>query len=150
MPKSFDDELASTLRTIHSLRARSQDELEDYFHDAIVKTLKQGKDVSHWLGYIYKTVYLRISCGQEEREHLQLKEEIVPHAKPIDIALKIDIERAIAEVHPRGQIYLYEYFYEGRTTEEIAGRYSVASQAVSKSIQRGLIVMRGVLEKDNI
>lgn len=146
MHKPLEDELAATLRTVFSLRARRQDELEDYFHDAIVKALRQGKDINQWLGYVYRTVSRRIACGQEEREHLPLVEEIVPEEKPPDIGLMLDVQKAMAAVHPQGRVYLYEYFYEGCTLEEIANKYGVTNQTVSKSIQRGLGIMRGILE----
>lgn len=146
MSKPLEEELAGTLHSIYALKARSPDELEDYFHDAIIKALKQGKPLENWLGYLYKSVSKRVAHGQEGRVYLQLNEALVPDEKSATSSLKLDIKKALAAVSPLRRMYIYEYFYEGYTLEEIAERHGVTNQAVSKSIQKGLAVMKGVLE----
>ena len=150
MSKPLDDELAATLHTISALKARSPDELEDYFHDAILKAIQQGKPLKQWLGYIYKTVSKRIACGQEARGYLSIEESLVPDSHTIDTGLQLDIRKALAVLSPLRRQYIYEYFYEGYTMEEIAKRHGVGNQTIGTVIKRGLREMRKVLEEKQI
>jgi len=148
LSKQLDDELIDTLHTIYALKARSPDELEDYFHDAILKAINQGKPLKEWLGYIYQSVYKRIACGQEVRSYLPIEESLIPDNKPLDTALQVDIRKALSTISPLRQQYIYDYFYEGYTTEEIAAKYGVGNQTVGTVIRRGLKEMRKVLEEE--
>ena len=147
MSKPLDEELASTLHTIYALKARSPDELEDYFHDAILRAIQQGKPLKEWLGYLYRSVSNRIACGQEARPYLSLEESLIPDNHIVDTGLEVDIKKALALLSPLRQQYIYDYFYEGYTTEEIAERYGVSNQTVGTVIRRGLKEMRKVLEE---
>lgn len=138
-------ELASTLRAIQGLKAQRQDDLEDYFHDAIELVLSDGKTLDNWLPYLYKSVSRRIAFGNEGRVHLPLEESILPSERPPNLDLEIDIRKAILTLSDKQQQYIYEYFYEGFTLDEIAMLHDVTNQAVSKTIQRGLDVMRILL-----
>jgi DNA-directed RNA polymerase specialized sigma24 family protein len=153
VPKSLEQELIETLHTVRSLPARSQDELEDYFHDAIVKVLtphkvtQEVKKLDEWLGYIYKTIARRIACGQEPREYLPLSESGLPYENPPSYDNKLIVKRLLIQLTPSTRQYTYEFFYEGRNAADIARRHHVTRSAVQAAIERGLIAMRKVLEK---
>ena len=127
------------------MNAQRQDDLEDYFHDAIQRILTQGKPLGDWLPYIYKAVYLRISVGREGRVYVPLTEAISPETKPVNLNTQIDVRKAILQLSPRQQEFIYDYFYEELTLDEIASKYQVSTQAASRTIQRGLDGMRKVL-----
>jgi DNA-directed RNA polymerase specialized sigma24 family protein len=147
LSKPLDDELAATLHAIYALKARSPDELQDYFHDAVLTTLEQGKPLQEWLGYIYKAVYKRIGWGLEVRNYIPIEESLIPDSKPIDTGLCLDMEKALGVLSPLRRQYIYEYFYEGYTTEEIATKHGVSNQTVGTVIRRGLKEMKKVLEE---
>lgn len=142
---SLDDELADTLRAVRGLKAQRQDDLEDYFHDAIAKALEKGKPLEDWLPYLYKSVYRRVACGQEGRIHLPLEEALLPEEHPTNIDTQVDVRAALQQLTPTQQEYLYAYFYKGHTLEEVAMLYDVSSQSVGHVVQRGLNAMRRIL-----
>ena len=142
---SLDDELANTLRAVRGLKAQRQDDLEDYFHDAITKALSKGKSLEDWLPYLYKSVYHRVACGQEGRVHLPLEEALIEESHPVNIETQVDVRTALAQLTETQQEYLYAYFYKGHTLEEIAMLYDVSLQSVERVIQRGLDSMRRIL-----
>lgn len=144
---TLNKKLDETLRAVRGLRALRQDDIEDYFHDAIVRVLTQEKSLDEWLGYIYKSVANRIACGQEGKVYLPLTEEIVPDEHSPNIDLKVDLERAFEKVSKKSKVYIYERYFEGRLLEEIAQRYGVTHQAVNRTIQQGLRKMRKVLKR---
>jgi DNA-directed RNA polymerase specialized sigma24 family protein len=143
--KPLKNELADTLQSIRGLNALRQDDLEDYFHDAIAHALSKGRLLDNWLGYLYKSVAGRVAFGREGKVHLQLEESIVPEVSPPNIDLQIDMQRAVQTLSFTQQIYIYAYFYEGFTLGEIALFYGVSNQAVSKTIKLALENMRVVL-----
>ena len=145
---SLDDELANTLRAIRGLKAQRQDDLEDYFHDAIATELTKGRKLEDWLPYLYKAVYHRIAYGREGHAHLPLDEGLVSESQPEKNDLQIDIRSAIAQLTSTQQDYIYAYFYLGHTTPEIAMLYDVTKQAVDQAINRGLETMRHLLSDE--
>lgn len=147
---SLKYKLAGTLRAIYGLNARRQDDLEDYFHDAIVTTLTQGKTLDQWLGYVYKIVSNRISRNHEGREYLSIEEGILPEARPDDLDLRLDIGNALKKLTLKQSTYIYEYFFLGLTFEEISEKYITTSPAVSRVIQRGLRAMKRVLTNNGV
>lgn len=140
----LDNELAETLLAVRGLNAQRQDYIQDYFHDAIVHELGKGKDLNHWLGYIYKCVSKRIGRGREGPMDLSLEESIVPD-KPTNLDLKIDIAKGFTALTPLQAQYIYEYFYEEYTLAEIAIKHRTSLQCVEKCINRGLATMKKVL-----
>lgn len=144
-PHSLEEELANTFRIIRSLNPRSPDELEDYFHDAIVLALKQGYNLENWLAYLYASVKSRIARGNEAPVHLSLNDDLTQDPQDTFIGIKVDIERALHTLSPRKKQYIIEHFYEGYTLEEMGKKYHISNQAVSKVIQQGLQDMRKVL-----
>lgn len=143
--KPLDQELAETFRTIRSLRARSPDELEDYFHDSLVSTLGKGRPLSTWMGYIYKSVQQRLRFGREAEPYVPLEESIFPAVEGVGIDNKLDIKRALATLTPRRQAYIHEYFYEGYTLEEMAERHQLSIKGVQKVLVKGLRDLRTIL-----
>ena len=142
---SLDDELANTLRAVRGLKAQRQDDLEDYFHDALCAALAKGKPLEEWLAYVYKCVHHRIAYGREGHIHLPLDEGLVSESHPENNELQIDIKSTIAQLTPTQQDYIYAYFYLGHTAPEIAMLYDVTKQAVEQAINRGLESMRYIL-----
>ena len=142
---SLANDLANTLRAVRSLKAQRQDDLEDYFHDAIAKTLEKGRPLEEWLAYLYKSVYHRVACGQEGRIYLPLEEGVLQEERPVNIDAQVDVRAALAQLTSTQQEYLYAYFYKGHTLEEIAAQYHVTRQSVERVIQRGLDTMKRIL-----
>lgn len=127
--------------------AQSPDEVEDYYHDGIVIALEKQKDLEEWARYIYASVKRRIGYGREAKQHLQLNEEITEDTRHASLTLQIDILRALEQLSTVRKNYIYNYFYEGYTLEEIAVKYKVSPQVVSKVIGRGLKEMKKILTK---
>ena len=146
MSKPLDKELNKTLRAVKKIKAKRVDDLEDYFHDSIVRVLFHGKPLEEWLGYVYQSVSKRVACGQEGRTFLSLDEALLPHDKSPNIDLVLDVEKAMLVLTPMQYDYIYDYFYEGFTLEEIAMLHDTTNQAVSQAIQRGLQQMKKVLK----
>lgn len=145
---SLDDELTDTYRTVRSLHPSREDNLEDYFHDAIVRALRRGKPLETHQGYLYRTVSRRIACGQEEHRgiiHLPLDEALTPALRSEHIDLILDIQYAMSTLTDLQYDYIYMFFYEGHTLEEIAMLRDATYQNVDKCIHRGLAAMRKVL-----
>lgn len=147
---SLDDELAHTLRAVRGLKAQRQDDLEDYFHDAIVVGLTKERSLEDWLPYLYKSVYHRIAYGREGRVHLPLEEQLLPESHPTNIDIQVDVRSAITKLTPTQQEYIYAYFYLGHTSPEIAMLYDVTKQAVDQTLSRGLESMRRILSGEQV
>ena len=143
-------ELLKTRRRVLRLRAHNPDALEDYFHDAVIRVLQDGKSVEQWLPYIYRSVSLRIRYGREDQGHAPLIEDALPEQTPANAALKVDIERALNVLSPRQRLYIYLFFYEEWLLEEIAEQHHISVQAAHQVIQRALYQMKKVLtQKEN-
>ena len=141
---SLEDDLAHTQRAVSRLRARRPDNLEDYFHDAICRALSRGIPLGNQ-GYLYKSVYNRIACGQEGRPVVPLEESIAEDGQQENTDLKLDIQRGLAALTPLQYKYVYDKFFEGFTEREIAMLYDTTHQSVDRVIQRALEMMRKVL-----
>ena len=145
--KSFDQELAETLRTVRSLKASVPDEIEDYLHDSIVRALSQGRNMSRWWGYIYIAVKHRLINGREAQPYVAIEDSIFPAEERVSLDTKLDIKRALACLTPRKRDYIQEYFFEGWTLEEMEEKHGVSNQYISKVIKQALEDMRGVLDE---
>jgi DNA-directed RNA polymerase specialized sigma24 family protein len=142
---SIDQELADTFSAIRGLRAERPDNLEDYYHDAIVHELTKNRELGNWLPYIYQCVYRRIGRGREGPMDLPFHEAVIPNGLNENIDLKIDIRNAFKLLTATQAEYIYEYFYDGYSLPEIAIRHHAAQQTVNRCIQRGLQRMKGAL-----
>ena len=141
---SLSDELSNTLRMVQALKARSPDELEDYFHDSVLDRLEGGHDLEGWLPYIYKSVRRKIEFGREAREHLPFQEELV-EGRETSLSLRLDLDKALNSLAPRKRALIYQYYYLDRTLRDIAREWNVSFQAVSTMHQRALKEMREFL-----
>jgi len=142
---ALDKDLADTLKAVYGLEAARRDNLEDYFHDAIIQKLVKSQPLDSWLPYIYQCVYRRIGRGREGPMDLPLEESIVPETRPDNLDIKIDVRNAFKLLTARQAAYIYAYFYEGYTLPEIAKEYKTSMQCVDKCITRGLHKMKGAL-----
>jgi DNA-directed RNA polymerase specialized sigma24 family protein len=148
-PKTVEQELAETLRTVRGLRAQSPDEIEDYFHDSIVNLLGKGRRIDGWLGYLYKSVKQRLRFGKEVRPNLPLTEAIVPSVPTVSLDTMLDIEKALGVLSERERAFIMDYFYEGYTLVEMEVRHQVTNQYISKVIRQALANMREVFIADS-
>ena len=145
---SLDDALNETYKAIRSLNPSRPDNLEDYFHDAIARAMHRGKSLDTHQVYLFRTVERRIAYGQEEHRgvtHLPLYEEVVPSVQNEHIDLVLDIQRAMSRLTDLQYEYIYMFFYEGHTLEEIAMLRDTTYQSVERCIQRGLAQMKQAL-----
>ena len=143
---SLEKDFISTLNSIRSLQAKRPDDLEDYFHDAIVSRLALGLELKDWMPYIHKAVVWRVLFGNREgRMDLSLEEELVGEAHPINLDAKVDVQRAMTCLTRQQAAYVYEYFFDEFTQDEIAMRHDVTQQNVQKVLQTALNKMRHYL-----
>jgi RNA polymerase sigma factor (sigma-70 family) len=141
--KPFEQELTETLRTVRSLKARVPDEMEDYLHDSIVRSLLKGGKIS-W-GYIYTAVKRRLGFGREAQPYVPLEESIVPSVERVSIDTKLDLHKALSALSERKRTYVIHYFYEGYTLGEIGEKYGVSSARVDQIISKAVHEMRETL-----
>lgn len=142
---SFDNDLHDTLASVRALEAIRPDNLEDYYHDAIVHELRKGREIHKWLGYIYQCVSKRIGRGREGPIDISLDENITLFNRRTSIDLELDMKYALGTLTYKQALYIYNYYYEGYTLEEIALANYVSMKSVDFCIQRGLQRLRQVL-----
>ena len=149
--KSLEQDLTETLNTLGSLRLRAKlpDNLEDYFHDALLLMLEKGRHVQQWMGYIYKSISRMLWFGREPLQHLSLDEQLIPYVEAVSLDIKIDIRRALATLSPKRRAFILDYFYSGYTLDEIAEAYGISHQRVARIIADGLYDMKLILEGYN-
>jgi DNA-directed RNA polymerase specialized sigma24 family protein len=127
------------------LDAERPDNLEDYYHDAIVQEFIKKRVKKNWKGYIYKCVSKRINRGREGKIELTLEEAYAYSSRSNNTELKTEIANALKLLTPQQAIYIYEYYYEGYTFSEIAHRHQASFQAIEQCIKRGLHRMKSML-----
>ncbi len=145
---SLAEALHETFKAVCSLNPSRPDNLEDYFHDAVELALRTGKPLETHQVYLYKSVSKRIAYGKEEHRgvtHLELHESLVSPTQPESIDLVLDIQHAMSTLTDRQYDYIYMFFYEGHTLEEIAMLRDATYQGVAQCIQRGLGQMKRML-----
>lgn len=115
------------------------DNVEDYFHDAIVKQLIEGKKLEDWLGLVYRCVHTRLRYkSSNEKTYLQLDEVTIPVEDRLSINTKIDIKNAWEKLSPRERSYIDLNFWHGLSYKAIAQKEHISHQMVDKIIDRGL------------
>ena len=142
----LEQDFATILISIRALQAKRPDNLEDYFHDAIVNRLALGLELKDWIPYLYQSVFKRVLFGNREgRMDLSLEEELVGEANPVNLDAKVDVQRAMTCLTRQQAAYVYEYFFDEYTQDEIAIRHDVTQQNVQKVLQTALNRMRHYL-----
>ena len=142
---SLDKVYTDTQRAVRGLDAARHDNIDDYMHDAVVNQLEKHRSLNEWMGYIYQCVSRRIGRGREGPMDLPLEESIVPDTKSSNLDLKIDIKKAMDSLTTMQAAYIYGYYFEGYTLEEIAAIHDTTISLVEKGINRGLRKMKKVL-----
>ena len=137
--------LHDTLISIRGLKAIRPDNLEDYYHDAIVHELRKGREIHKWLGYIFQCVSRRIGRGREGPMHSSLIEATLPHNHIVSIDLELDVKHALNQLTHKQAMYIYRHYYEGYTLEELAEMYHVSFVSVKYCLDRGVFKLRQVL-----
>jgi RNA polymerase sigma factor (sigma-70 family) len=75
---------------------------------------------------------------------LDLAEPIEPAARRVDHALRLDLKDALAKL-PRAQAAVIRYTAAGYRQREIAAMLGVTQQAVSRTLHRARVRLRGLL-----
>lgn len=126
-------------------KTKTEDVLSESYYKVVknAKSFDRGKNGYNWLYEIVKNTALNQNAKDKIRETLPLEERALPSYDAIDeIFHNVLLEQANSGLTEEEKTMIYEYFFEGRSLQELAEKLKKPKTTVYDGLQKILDKMR--------